>query len=181
MNSGVPYPVIDNSRPIFRPESLERHAQARPSAVVRPLRSPTTLFGLWALLGILLAGGAATLFLQIPDYASGTAWALDQQSDLRVVAVFTPEQGPKLRPGQILHLSAGRSMAELTGPITVVETTLASPEAFRRRFNRSIDHPVAVVLARVAAPPGTPLAKFYRVRVCTGAKRIASVLHAQRR
>ncbi len=183
--------MIDDSRPIFRPESLQRHAQARTSAALPSLASPRSLIGLWMLLGLLLAGGVSTLFLQIPDYVSGTAWIADRQGDaqsaegagIRVVAVFTPQQGRKLRPGQILHLSAAGSVVELTGPITTVESNLSSPESIRRRFNLSsanssvINGPSAVVFARVTIPQGAvPGGSVYRVRVLIGAKRIVSAL-----
>lgn len=110
---------------------------------------PGTLVWLWVLLAVLLAGGVSTLFLRVPEYAAGTGWVVDRQA---VVAVFTPDQARKLRPGQILQLSAGG--AEWTGTISSVEGN--------------------VVRARVATPPRIR-AGVFRVRVRTGTRRIVHV------
>jgi len=70
----------DDGRQIFRPEALQRQREVRERATLLSIAWRKTLFGLWALLGLLIAGVVA-LWIDIPDHAFGTAWVIDQRDD----------------------------------------------------------------------------------------------------
>lgn len=186
---------MDDGRQIFRPEAIQRQREVRERATLLSIASRKTLVALWALLGLLLAGGVLALWIDIPDQALGTAWVIDQRDDptpsdraagLHVVAVFATGESRNLRPGQILRLSAAGSKGELSGLIANVESGLFSPDAVRKRFHLSpaasaiLNGPSAVVFARVAVPPGAPVAAYtgsvYRASVRTGATRAVARL-----
>jgi hypothetical protein len=145
---------------------------------------------LWLLIGLLGMAGILTWTVPVPVYVSGSAVivAPATAAEEMVVVAFLPAAAlARLQVGQPLFLPIDVSGMRLQQPITVVESTLFSPQAAQRRFNPNheaaleISQPVAVAIAPFVPPASDLPAATYAstvspVDVQIGTRRLLSLL-----
>ena len=98
------------SQPLFRPEAVEFRAQEQIVGVPLELAPGWTRWGFWLLAAAVLAGGAATWFVRIHEYASGPAIVrIDGRADVTARFAGTVTR-VLVRPGE--HVAAGQPLVQ---------------------------------------------------------------------
>lgn len=183
----------NQSRLIFRLETLQLHMRGKERAVLPRFTSPRTMLFLWILMGLLLASGIAFLLIRVPVHVSGVAVVLDSISGPSVpnnasMAVFLPESTlPDLRAGQKVTWVFDDPKDRVSRSLIVIEPKVNSPTALRERFGLTgsaavaINRPMAVAFARLEPVPRQGSAanyagSVYRVEVEVGHRRVISFL-----
>jgi hypothetical protein len=161
--------MMGENRSIFRAEAVRRYVgQGREQTVVPRLVPSRAFLGLWAVLGVLLVGGALALCARVPAYASGPAVVVQQSGapeEMVLVVLVPAEHHARLAPGQKLwvHWEGTREPAGTV--IRSVEPDVLGPAEVQRRFGPSVaalvSQPVAVVRASPAGLPADRPATAY--------------------
>ena len=132
------------SRSIFRESALEAYRRNTARDVLPRLTSWPVVASCWLLVGGLLAVAAVAWSVQVPAYAAGSGFVLDdlraamiQSSGPTAVVLVPPQQAGRLRPGQVVHAQLGASGATIDGRIARVEPGLIAPNIAMERYGFS--------------------------------------------
>ena len=183
----------DIPRSIFRREAVRRYMERREQTILPRFVSPRVFYYLWALLGLLLAGGAIAWVTPVPTYASGFGIVVTQDGGSQdandiVLAVFLPPENlSRVQAGQTGFVQGSAGADRVSCPIVAVESQIVSPDEARERFALDagtapiITQPAALAIAQFQSPlSGKPAAAYlgsvYRVEVEVGTERLLSLL-----
>jgi hypothetical protein len=188
--------MYTRERSLYRPEALQRYLSAAQSGILPRLIAPRVLISLWILLGLLLAGGVAAWFSEVPLYASGKAVVVSASepglvsaTPFSVVVFLPPDALAQLRVGQAALVDFTGWGERMANPLTAVLPEVTSPAAARERFGLDLGlaevviRPSAVAIARLVQwPPGTDPVHYvggvYPVKVEIGARRLLALFLA---
>jgi hypothetical protein len=174
------------TRPIFRPEALQRFLDGREQPVLPRYAAGSVAALMWALVVLFMIGIAVIALAPIATYARGTGVV---SGDGARVVVFVPAASlPRLARGQDVRLSLDINHV-VAATVDTVEPAPISPGDARRRYGLdgaallAITVPSAVVTVRL---PHSVDARLFRgsvipATVQTGSESIAARLSLSRR
>jgi hypothetical protein len=183
-----------SNRPIFRPEAVQRYAEAREQSVLPKFVSPRIMVALWALVVLLILSGIAVWFTSTPVYASGLAVVVDTRNKLgnieegtAMLVLLPPEAQPVLDEGKTVLIQVNASSKPLEREIVAFEKDASKVNRTLEEFGLE-NHPAvakaqpgAVAIARLEDMPGNVptndyLGTIFRADMQVGSRRIASLL-----
>jgi hypothetical protein len=183
-----------SNRPIFRPEAVQRYAEAREQSVLPKFVSPRIMVALWALVVLLILSGIAVWFTSTPVYASGLAVVVDTRNKLAnieegtaMLVLLPPEAQPVLDEGKTVLIQVNASSKPLEREIVAFEKDASKVNRTLEEFALE-NHPAvakaqpgAVAIVRLEDMPGNVVTNDYigtifRADMQVGSRRIASLL-----
>jgi hypothetical protein len=190
----VPTETKTNNRPIFRPEAVQRYAEAREQSVLPKFVSPQIMVALWALVVLLILSGVAVWFTSTPVYASGLAIVVDTgnksvniEEGTAILVLLPPEAQPALDKGKTILIQVNASSKPLERKVIAFEKDVS-------KVNRTLEEfalenhpavakaqPAAVAIVRLEDTPGNVptndyVGTIFRADIQVDSRRIASLL-----
>lgn len=182
-----------SQRAIFRPEAVQRYTEARERSVLPVFISPQIMVAFWALVALLIFGGAVLWFAKTPVYASGSAIVATIGNDSAnlvnveegtVLLVLLPDEAkPALGQSKTVLVQVDASGKPLEREIIAFEKDASRVKGVLQELGLDI-HP-AVAQAQPAAlavarpenmPAADSLGAVFRAEMEVGSQRIASLL-----
>jgi hypothetical protein len=190
----VPAEMKTNNRPIFRPEAVQRYAEAREQSVLPKFVSPRIVVALWTLVVLLILSGVAVWFTSTPVYASGLAIVVDTRNELvnieegmAVLVLLPPEAQPVLDEGKTILIQVNTSSKPLERKIVTFAKDASKVNSILEEF--ALDNhpavtktqPAVIAIVQLEDLEGNVLANDYvgtifRADIQIGTRRIASLL-----
>lgn len=179
----------EGRRTIFRQRAVKHYLEGREGDVLPQFISPRSFYLLWvvfALLVISMAAGA--YFAKIPIYATGSAVAVEENSNgnSSMVAFLPPKYLEELKRGegdQELLVRLGSDGERQAISVSSVIPEVVSPEEAKDRFGLSDAQKSAVRKSAVVTvapleelPQGLNATRAYQAEVEVGSQRVISLV-----
>lgn len=174
---------MENSHPtIFRTEALQHRLSDRgrrkTEATFPRVMMHRVIFALWLLQGLLVLGGAAACFMQVPVSSSGLAIVLGpdlHSDDVSVMALIPPEDASRLHVDDSVRLFPGTASQPVAGTVIEVAPDPLPATGIEQRLGllpsslAMLDDEMVIVSIAVAPGDAAPLAPGMTGRVETPA------------